>query len=66
MLFRSASVRAILIVPLLMVFSVLARAAERPNILWLTSEDNSPYLGCYGDKLAITPHLDKLAAQGVR
>ena len=40
--------------------------ADRPNILWLTSEDNSPYLGCYGDKLALTPHLDKLAAQGVR
>ena len=43
-----------------------AFAAERPNILWITSEDNSPYLGCYGDKLAQTPHLDRLAAQGVR
>lgn len=40
--------------------------ADRPNILWITSEDNSPYLGCYGDKLAVTPHLDKLAAQGLR
>ncbi|HUG93933.1 MAG TPA: sulfatase-like hydrolase/transferase, partial [Planctomycetaceae bacterium] len=39
---------------------------DRPNILWITSEDNSPYLGCYGDKLAHTPHLDRLAAQGVR
>lgn len=38
----------------------------RPNILWITSEDNSPYLGCYGDEQAGTPHLDKLAAQGVR
>ncbi|RBP40460.1 arylsulfatase A-like enzyme [Roseimicrobium gellanilyticum] len=44
----------------------VVRAAERPNILWLTSEDNSPYLGCYGDKLAKTPHLDKLATEGVR
>lgn len=43
-----------------------AAAAERPNILWITSEDNSPYLGCYGDALARTPHLDRLAAQGVR
>ncbi|HRZ94685.1 MAG TPA: sulfatase-like hydrolase/transferase, partial [Candidatus Paceibacterota bacterium] len=43
-----------------------ARAADRPNILWITSEDNSPYLGCYGDPLARTPNLDRLAAQGVR
>ncbi|MBE0545954.1 MAG: sulfatase-like hydrolase/transferase [Verrucomicrobia bacterium] len=43
-----------------------ATAADRPNILWITSEDNSPYLGCYGDALAQTPHLDRLAAQGVR
>ncbi|MDY0167867.1 MAG: sulfatase-like hydrolase/transferase [Thermoguttaceae bacterium] len=43
-------------------------AAEpaRPNILWITSEDNSPYLGCYGDPQAHTPHLDRLAAEGVR
>ena len=39
---------------------------ERPNILWITSEDNSPYLGCYGDRLALTPNLDRLAAEGVR
>lgn len=37
---------------------------ELPNILWLTSEDNSPFLGCYGDRLATTPHLDKLASDG--
>jgi len=41
------------------------KAAGRPNILWLVSEDNGPYLGCYGYKNAKTPHLDKLAAQGV-
>ena len=38
----------------------------RPNILWLVSEDNSPLLGCYGDSLACTPNLDKLASRGVR
>jgi arylsulfatase A-like enzyme len=37
---------------------------ELPNILWLTSEDNSPFLGCYGDEFATTPNLDKLAAEG--
>ncbi|HKJ80270.1 MAG TPA: sulfatase-like hydrolase/transferase [Prolixibacteraceae bacterium] len=37
---------------------------ELPNILWLTSEDNSPFLGCYGDDFATTPNLDMLAAEG--
>ncbi len=40
-------------------------AAERPNILWLTSEDHGPHLGCYGDPLARTPHIDALAAKGM-
>ncbi|HEC04086.1 MAG TPA: sulfatase, partial [Phycisphaerales bacterium] len=39
---------------------------DRPNILWITSEDNSPLLGCYGDKQAHTPNLDQLAREGVR
>ncbi len=43
-----------------------AAGAARPNILWITSEDNSPYLGCYGDPNAETPNLDRLAAEGVR
>ena len=43
-----------------------AHTAERPNILWLSVEDISPDLGCYGDELAKTPTLDALAAEGVR
>lgn len=39
-------------------------ALPKPNILWITSEDNSPLLGCYGDTFATTPNLDKLAARG--
>jgi len=42
-----------------------AAAAERPNILWLVSEDNDTFLGCYGDALARTPAIDKLAREGV-
>lgn len=38
----------------------------RPNILWLSAEDISPLLGCYGDTFAQTPNLDAFAAQGVR
>ncbi len=46
--------------------SSVVMAAERPNILWLTSEDNSyNSLGCYGSTLARTPNLDALAKKGV-
>lgn len=37
---------------------------ELPNILWLTSEDNSPFAGCYGDDFATTPNMDQLASEG--
>lgn len=40
-------------------------AAKRPNILWLVSEDNNPFIGAYGDRLAHTPAIDSLAAAGV-
>lgn len=40
---------------------------RRPNILWITLEDTSVhFLGCYGDRRARTPHLDRLALEGVR
>ncbi|MES2695749.1 MAG: sulfatase, partial [Verrucomicrobiota bacterium] len=43
-----------------------ARAAERPNILWVTCEDTSPHLGAYGDTFAVTPQLDAFAKQSIR
>ncbi len=39
---------------------------KRPNILWISCEDLGPRLGCYGDKVARTPNLDRLAAGGMR
>lgn len=39
---------------------------SRPNILWLIAEDFGPHLGCYGTTQVSTPHLDQLAADGVR
>lgn len=42
-----------------------SRSPERPNILWITSEDNGPHLGAYGDSYATTPNLDALAAKGM-
>jgi len=38
---------------------------RRPNILWITCEDTSPYLGCYGDPCAVTPNLDRLAGESI-
>ena len=35
------------------------------NIVWLSVEDMSPWIGPYGDTTVPTPNLDKLAAQGV-
>ncbi len=42
------------------------QADERSNILWLSAEDISPHLGCYGDANAMTPNLDQLAREGTR
>lgn len=40
-------------------------AADRPNILWLTCEDNNVnWVGCYGNPHAETPNIDALAAEG--
>jgi uncharacterized sulfatase len=38
----------------------------RPNILWIAIEDWSPDMSCYGTKGIHTPHVDKLASQGIR
>ncbi len=55
---------------LILLTSLLAWTAtaleDAPNILWLTSEDNGPELGCYGDKYAVTPHLDGLAKKSFK
>ncbi len=36
-----------------------------PNILWLIAEDMGPELGCYGYPEVLTPHLDRIAREGV-
>lgn len=41
-------------------------AAERPNVLLILVDDLKPALGCYGDPLAKTPHMDRLAKSGMR
>ncbi|MDN3690498.1 sulfatase-like hydrolase/transferase [Cyclobacterium jeungdonense] len=39
---------------------------DRPNVLWITCEDISPYLGSYGFEQAHTPNLDRLAKRSIR
>ncbi len=42
------------------------RAVDRPNIVWIVVEDMSPHFGVYGETTIKTPHVDQLAAEGVR
>src|SRR5688572_30375936 len=39
---------------------------SKPSIILIVSEDNSADLGCYGNSVVHTPHLDRLAENGVR
>lgn len=55
-----------LICAILLTLAPFTLAADRPNILWISAEDISPDLGCYGVEYARTPNLDKLAEQGAR
>lgn len=55
-----------LVLALFQVLSSSAQPSERPNILWIVSEDNSPLIGAYGDEFATTPNIDRLASEGVR
>ena len=69
---QSSLVKSVVLLALLLVFvsgrvhaqeAVPASAHKRPNILWITAEDMSPTLGCYGDSFATTPSIDQLASE---
>ena len=49
-------------------FGFLAEAAQisRPNILWIVIDDMGLEFSCYGEQLIETPHIDKLAREGIR
>jgi N-acetylglucosamine-6-sulfatase len=55
--------------PILLIFlglGLIARAAERPNVLFILCDDLRPdALGCYGSAHVKTPHIDRLAREGV-
>jgi arylsulfatase A-like enzyme len=51
----------------LLLFAVIGRAADRPHVVFVLSDDLGPGdLGCYGGTLAPTPHIDQLAKEGLR
>jgi arylsulfatase A-like enzyme len=50
-----------------LLLAAIAPAAEKPNLIFILSDDLAQGdLGCYGQKLIQTPHLDRLAAEGTR
>ncbi|WP_366182543.1 sulfatase [Flavobacterium ovatum] len=51
-------------VTFLIFISAISFAQNRPNILWINSDDLGVELGCYGNKDVKTPHIDQLAKQG--
>ena len=46
--------------------AITATAAAPRNVVVIVADDLGYQLGCYGDKAAKTPHLDQLAAEGIR
>jgi len=44
----------------------IVASEKQPNVLFMISDDLNNMLGCYGDKQAKTPNIDRLAARGVR
>ena len=52
---------------LLFLFLSFAAHARQPNVIFILADDLGPGdLGCYGQKIIQTPHLDRMAAEGMR
>lgn len=49
-----------------LLFSTAILADDRPNVVWIVSDDLGPELGCYGYPDVATPNLDRLAREGTR
>lgn len=51
---------------ILLATTVALSATERPNVLFIAIDDLRPELGCYGSNEVFSPHIDRLAGEGVR
>ena len=52
-----------------LISALIVQAGEKPkqyNILCITCEDISPFVGCFGDKVAKTPNLDNFSKESIR
>ena len=58
--------RLTLVAGFLSLFVLSHEAAEHPNVLWIVVDDMSPNFSCYGETVIQTPHVDRLATEGVR
>jgi arylsulfatase A-like enzyme len=47
--------------------AMTAASSDRPNVLFIMADDHAARaIGCYGDGIAHTPHLDRIAREGTR
>lgn len=61
---KTQSIATIVSVAVCMVVTapdLCAERAGRPNVLFIAGDDLRPALGCYGDTVAVTPNIDRLA-----
>ena len=55
------------LIAILTVIDSLASAADKPNLIWIMADDlGYGDLGCYGQKVITTPHLDRMVREGLR
>jgi iduronate 2-sulfatase len=59
-----ASMKALLAAILVSGASLVTAEAVKTNVLFVAVDDLKPAIGCYGDKLANTPNIDRIAAMG--
>ena len=57
--------RSSFLIAVFLLCSSTGLAAER-NVIFIITDDESPTLGCYGDRIAVTPAIDAIAADGTR
>lgn len=67
LLFTSDPMRAFILTILFAFASVFCHATEKPNIIYILADDlGYNDLGCFGQRTLKTPHIDQLAADGMK